>query len=306
MSKKGQIAIVIVNYNGKADTLACLRSLKTLEPGSWRLKVIVVDNGSTDGSVKVIEKTFPQITVLEAKQNLGFTGGNNLGIKAALKDGADYVLLLNNDTEVAKDFLRQLVKVAEKDKQIGITVPKIYFAKGFEYHKRRYKKNQQGKVIWYAGGQIDWQNMYGSHRGVDEVDQGQFDRVEETGFATGCCMLLKAKVLKEIGFLDDRLFLYLEDLDFSLKAKAAGYKIVYAYKARVWHKNAGSSGSGSGLHDYYMARNRLLIGFRYAPLRTKLALIKESLKRLVFGRKWEKIGIRDFYLGKLGKGSYAA
>lgn len=301
-----RVGIVIVNYNGKTDTLDCLESLTKLSTIDYRLRTTVVDNGSMDGSIEAINEAFPKVELLKSGRNLGFTGGNNLGIKAALKGGADYVLLLNNDTLVAPDFLKHLLAVVKNNPQIGIVAPKIYFAAGYEFHKNRYKKAQLGKVIWYAGGLIDWRNMYGSHRGVDQVDTGQFDELTETDFATGCCMLIRAEVFSKIGFLDDRLFLYLEDLDFSLRAKRVGYRIIYVPQARIWHKNAAGSGVGSPLHDYYLARNRQLIGRRYAPWRTKFALLRESLKRLFVGRKWEKIGIKDFYLGKFGKGSYAA
>jgi len=301
-----KVSIIIINYNGKENTLACLKSLKKLQATSYKLQAIVVDNGSSDGSVAAVKEEFPQVEIVELKQNAGFTGGNNVGIKLAMNRGADYILLLNNDTIASADFLSRLLAAAEKDSQVGITVPKIYFAAGYEFHKDRYRKSERDKVIWYAGGKIDWGNMYGSHRGVDQVDTGQFNAPQETDFATGCCMVVKAEVFEKIGFLDDRLFLYLEDLDFSLRAKQAGYKVVYVPQAHLWHKNAGSSGAGSGLHDYYLTRNRLLIGWRYAPWRTKLALFRESLGRLFGGRKWEKIGIRDFYLGKFGRGSYAA
>jgi hypothetical protein len=301
-----KVSIIIVNYNCKVNTLDCLGSLKKLAAGRWQLETLVVDNGSSDGLIAAVKEEFPQVEIVELKENAGFTGGNNAGIKLAMNRGADYILLLNNDTIVSADFLSRLLAAAEKDSQVGITVPKIYFAAGYEFHKDRYKKSERGKVIWYAGGKIDWGNMYGSHRGVDQVDTGQFDEPTETDFATGCCMLVKTEVFKTIGYLDNRLFLYLEDLDFSLRAKREGYQIVYVPRSYIWHKNAGSSGSGSHLHDYYLTRNRLWIGWRYAPWRTKLALFRESLGRLFGGRKWEKIGIRDFYLGKFGRGSYAA
>jgi hypothetical protein len=152
---------------------------------------------------------------------------------------------------------------------------------------------------------MDWANIIGQHRGVDEADKGQFDKVEETEIATGCCMMIKKEVLKKVGLLDDKYFLYYEDSDLSVRAKKAGYKIVYAPKSIIWHKNAGSAGgSGSALQDYYIIRNRLLFGFRYASARSKLALFRESLFLLLRGRRWQKRGIIDFYLGKLGKGSY--
>lgn len=298
-----KVTIIIVNFNGKSNTLDCLESLKIMRTADFQTGTIVVDNASTDDSVKVIAQSFPEVKIIENKENLGFAEGNNVGIKKALADEVDFVLLLNNDTLVSERLLVEMVKVVSSDSAIGIVSPKIYFAPGYEFHKQRYTKSELGKVIWFAGGKIDWQNMHGVHLGVDEVDHGQFDRQKEIDFATGCCFLARAQVFKKVGLFDKKLFLYEEDLDFSIRIKHAGYKIVYVPKAFLWHKNAGSSGSGSLLHDYYITRNRLVIGLRWAPWRTKVALLKESVQHLVSGRLGEKWGIRDFYLGRLGKGN---
>ena len=300
-----KVGIVILHYKGIKDTIQCLDSVLNAEDKGLEIKLFLVNNNPEERLSRDILET-SKITLLNSAENTGFAGGNNLGIKRILSWRADYLVLLNNDTRVSKSLLTNLVKQAEESEKIGLVSPKIYFEKGYEFHKDRYKRDQLGKVIWYAGGKIDWQNMLGKHMGVDEVDKGQFDKEKEINFATGCCLLIKREVLERIGLFDEKLFLYQEDLDFSIRARKAGYRILYFPKAYLWHKNSGSSGSGSALHDYYLTRNRLLIGWRYASLRTKLALFKESLKRLFIGRKWEKIGIRDFYLGKLEKGSYEA
>jgi GT2 family glycosyltransferase len=151
---------------------------------------------------------------------------------------------------------------------------------------------------------MDWKNIYGSNRGVDEVDKGQFDETTETDFATGCFVMYKRKALEEVGLYDKRFYLYMEDADHAQRMKAAGWKILYSGRGCLWHKVSQSSGIGSELNDYYLTRNRMLFGLKYASLRTKFALIRESLRLLVNGRKWQKIGIRDYYLGKFGKGSW--
>jgi len=162
-----------------------------------------------------------------------------------------------------------------------------------------------GKVFWYAGGEMDWKNVIGHHRGVDEVDHGQYDDISETGYVSGCCMLLTKKLLEKVGGFDKKYFLYYEDNDLSQRSKRKGFKILYAPKAVIWHKNAGSAGgSGSPLQDYYITRNRMLFGMRYAPLRSKVALVRESIRLLLSGRKWQKAGIADFYKRRFGKGSY--
>src|SRR3989344_5999106 len=230
--------------------------------------------------VSIIVLTWNQLTLtLEELENLGFAGGNNVGLIDAIKRGADYVLFLNNDVILPDDLLVQLVKVAESNEKIGLVAPKIYFAKGFEFHKKRYKKSDLGKVIWYAGGQIDWQNIIGIHLGVDEIDQGQFKK-RKISFATGCCMLISADVFHKIGMLDEKYFLYLEDMDLSYRAQKAGFKILFEPSAIIWHKNAASAGgSGSRLQEYYFTRNRLLFTFRYAKLKTKLALLRHIIKK---------------------------
>ncbi|MEK7129800.1 MAG: glycosyltransferase family 2 protein [Patescibacteria group bacterium] len=292
-------SIVIVNWNGKADTLNCLASLAKLTTYDLRLTTIVVDNGSTDGSVGAIRKKFPRVEVVETGKNLGFCGGNNVGIRRALEAGADFVWLLNNDTLVDSGAL-SLANVFQ-DTKIGVAGSKIYFAKGHEYHKDRYTKDEQGNVIWYAGGLIDWDNMYASHRGVDEVDHGQFDEMAETPFVTGCSMMVQSKVFERIGFLDEQFYLYLEDVDFCLRAARAGFAIVYVPTSVVWHINAGSSAPGSELHQYYQTRNRILLGMRYASLRTKIALTREAVRHLWKGKPVVRRAIMDWILCRYGQ-----
>ncbi len=301
------VSIIILNFNGIKDTMQCLKSIEKLQVTSYKLQVIVVDNGSTE-QFKIQDSRFKiqDLRVIRNEENLGFSGGNNVGIRYALRYGADYVMLLNNDTIVDPNLVSELIKVANSDQKIGIVAPKIYFAKGHEFHKDRYKENEKGRVIWYAGGVMDWNNVIGSHRGVDEVDCGQYNKTEQTDFTSGCCMLIKKDVFAKIEFLDERYFLYYEDSDFNIRAKKAEYKIMYAPLAFLWHINAGSTGgSGSNMQDYFITRNRILFGITYAPLKTKVALIAESLRLFLYGRKWQRQGILDFYTMRFGKGGYS-
>ena len=294
-----KIAIIIVSYNSANDLPECLNSLKRLAIGDKRIAIYVVDNASSDNSVDIAKKF--DVEVIKNKQNLGFSGGNNIGIKKALEGRADFILLLNPDTNLDKNLVIELLKVTQKDEKIGMLSPKIYFYPGFEFHKSRYKKAKLGKVIWYAGGKIDWDNVLASHRGADEVDVGQYNKVAETEFATGAAMMIKKEVFDRIGFFDEKFFLYLEDLDFCRRAKKAGFKIIYAPLGVVWHKWAASAGGGSKLQDYYFTRNRLLFGLKYANLRAKFALIRQSLKFLI-GNGVKRKAVLDFYLGRFGKG----
>lgn len=300
-----KIVISIINYNNTPDTISCLKSLDDLVIKDMSVSVVVIDNASREAfPVDISLKNLP-VTVLRSEVNTGFSGGHNIGIRHALQEGADYILILNNDTEVNKHLVEELLQAIKQEEMIGVAVPKIYFAKGQEFHKDRYKVEEQGRVIWYAGGKMDWRNIIGHHRGVDEVDNGQYERVEETAFATGCCMLVKRDVFEKVGFFDEKYFLYYEDSDLSMRVRKKGWKIIYTPRAMLWHSNAGSTGgSGSRLQDYFISRNRLLFGFRYASLRTRISLLRESIRLLFNGRQWQKHGIIDFYLRKFGKGSY--
>lgn len=301
-----KVYIVILNYNGGKTTIDCLKSVTKLKDGKdFEIETVVVDNGSSDNSVEEIRKAYEKITILENPNNLGFSGGCNEGIRYAVKNDADYVVLLNNDTRVDDELIIKLVDAAEEG--VAAVVPKIYFEKGFEYHKDKYSEKDLGKVIWYAGGKMDWNNLIGSNVGVDEVDRGQFDKKYATDLATGCCLLLTRQALSSVGLFDDRYFLYYEDADLSERIKKNGFEIIFEPKAIMWHKNAESSGgSGSGLQDYYISRNRLLFGMTYAPLKTRIALVRESMRLLVSGRKWQKKGIADYFKHKFGKGSFKA
>ncbi len=298
-----KLCTVILEYNNPKMTLETLSSLAKVKlPPNLKHQIILIDNSPVpDGTLKKAVTQYKNLKYIQTHKNTGFAAGNNLGIKLGLKQKHDYFLLLNNDVKVSPSLLTNLFKSIENG--ADIVVPKIYFAKGYEYHKDRYQRSELGKVIWYAGGQFDWNNIYSKHSGMDEVDQGQFNQSKSVELANFCCILIKKSVFDLIGLLNKDYFLYWEDADFSVRAKNAGFKLIYQPKAKIWHKSSGSSGSGSSLHDYYLTRNRLIFGFKYARLKTKLALVRESLKLLLTGRQSQKKGIIDYYLKRLGKGS---
>jgi GT2 family glycosyltransferase len=301
MHAEKKVALIILNWNGKENTLECLRSVAKLVRKNINLEIYVVDNASSDGSVEEIKRKFPYVHTIQNKQNKGFTGGNNVAIRQALKHNADFVWLLNNDTIVEKRALVELADVFD-DPSVGIAASKIYFMKGYEFHHDRYKEHERGKVLWYAGGIIDWNNVYGFHRGVDEVDHGQHENIVETDYATGCSMMIARKCIDCVGVFDERYFAYLEDMDLSLRVKQYGWKVLYVPASIVWHKNAGSTARpGNEFHQYYLTRNRLLFGLTYAPLRTKLALIKESLRFMFLGTIGQKQAIFDMLLKRFGR-----
>ena len=302
-----QVAMVIINWNKPEMTIETIKSILKIDSQGLKYKIFLVDNGSSDKSIEIFQKEYssnPKIEIIETHANLGFVGGNNFAIKRILKNDFDHILLINNDVIVDPEFLKNLIKNTHK---YQITAPKIYFAPGYEYHADRYKPSQKGHVIWFAGGQIDWNNVYGSHIGVDEVDHGQRDQInDQVDFLTGCCLLINRQVFERIGLLDEKYFMYLEDADFCQRAKKANFKLAYIPESKIWHINSGSSKSGGDLHNYFLTRNRLLFGFKYAKPKTKLALVKESFFQLFNPSisKWQKTGIFDFYLQKFGKGSW--
>src|SRR3989344_1872147 len=294
-----KLAIVILNFNGLDDTLACLDSIRKLKNDDIFLETIVVDNFSSDGSQEALSK-IRDVAFIQNQDNLGYAGGNNVGIKYALKRKADAVLILNNDTIVEPKLIANLVAALNQGDLIS---PKIYFAKGFEFHKSRYLQIDLGRVIWSAGGEIDWANILGKHLGVDEVDRGQFAKRKQITFATGACMMVKREVFEKIGCFDEKYFLYLEDMDFCVRAKNAGFKIIFEPSAVLWHKNASSSGgSGSILQDYFITRNRLFFAFKFASIRTKFALFRQILGQIRSPIK--RKALADFLTFNFGKGSY--
>ncbi|MCL4416054.1 MAG: glycosyltransferase, partial [Actinobacteria bacterium] len=168
-----KVFVSIINYNNSKDTIECLESINNLKTDKIDLNVVVIDNASEE-KLELKENFLKDISLklIFNSKNLGFSGGHNLGIKYAISKNADYVVILNNDTILDVNLIGELVKAASEDLKIGIVSPKIYFAKGSEFHKERYKKEDLGKVIWYAGGKMDWKNVIGEHLGVDEVDKG--------------------------------------------------------------------------------------------------------------------------------------
>jgi hypothetical protein len=247
---KPKAIIVILNWNGKKDTLECLGSLKKINYPNYQ--IILVDNGSKDDSVKEIKKNFPNVKIIQNKQNLGFAEGSNVGIKYALKNKADYVLLLNNDTVVDKRFLSEMMKAAESNEKIGIVCPKVYF-----YSKPR--------ILQYAGLKFNFNKGKSNLIGYNEKDFRQFDKIQEADFCGGTCMLVKKGVFEKIGFFDKTYFAYFEDNNFGFRARKAGYKIIFCNKAKIWHKISASTGGQSNpFKEHYMNRNRIIFMKKYS------------------------------------------
>lgn len=308
MAKKSSVELLILTTNALKMTKEQLLDVAKLHVKSLNAECLVVDNGSHDGTEEEIKDyKLPNMDYkfIQSGANLGFAGGNNVGIKDALKRGFDYILLLNNDLILPEDLVTKLANFMDKNPEVGIASPKMYFAKGFEFHKDKYKESEKGNVLWYAGGIIDRDNVYTLHRGVDEVDKGQYDKVEETDVANGACVIIRREVFKKIGLLDASFFLYWEDADFSERAKRAGFKVMYFPETCMWHKvSASTGGSGSPTNDYFLTRNRFYFSMRYSPIRTKFAVFRDTIKQIFVGRTWQKWGAIDALLGRKGMGQW--
>lgn len=278
-----KVGVVILNFKVKDFTQKCIKSVKNSL--YKEIIIIVVDNNSNDGLEQAIGRQ--DAIFIQSGDNLGYSGGNNLGIKKALDENCDFVLILNPDTEVKKDTIEILVKKV-KEYDAGIVTPKIYFGKS--------------KVIWYAGKKLDTDNVLGEHIGVNEEDQGQYDQDRETDDVTGAAMMVKREVFEKVGFLDEDYFLYYEESDFAFRAKQKGYKLMYIADAAIYHFNAKSTGLGSSLQDYFITRNRMLYASKFLPLRTRFALLREALRNL--GNPAKRLALFDFLLGRFGRGSF--
>jgi len=235
-----KLSIITVNYNGLKDTCALIESI----PFNESLEVRVVDNASKQDEASIIQKQFPQVKVIRSEKNLGFAGGNNVGIKEAK---GKYLLLINNDT-VFKEFnVDSLIKRLESSPQIGMVCPKIRFEWGTN-------------PIQYAGytplSKISVRNQA---IGFGEEDKGQYDTAHSTPYAHGAAMLIKREAIEKVGFMPEDYFLYYEEIDWSMMFTKADYEIWYDPACTIYHKESRSTGQDSPLRTYYITRNRLLL-----------------------------------------------
>lgn len=271
MVKLAIITVVYKNYTVLEDFMQSIRKQKDAD-----FKLYVVD--LTEEPEKIAQTSQDPSGTCEVQilhsQNKGYAHGVNVGLKKALEDGSDAFCVMNSDTYFEGNFVESIQSfLTSHPKTIG--GGKIYYANGFEYHKERYSPQDRGKVLWFAGGKIDWNHVITSHIGVDEIDVGQFNVEKNVDFLTGCMMFFDKSVLDTVGFWDESYFLYYEDADWCVRAKKAGIPLMYTPQVTLWHKNAQSTdGAGSNIHTKYQHKNRLKFGLAYAPLRTKLHLLK--------------------------------
>lgn len=275
------LSIITINYNGQKDTCELIESLP-LEDKS--IEVIVVDNASAQDEATIIEERYPQVKIIRSKKNLGFAGGNNLGIKAAK---GKYLFFLNNDTLLKPQTsdIRSLISRLETSPKIGMVCPKIRFTWG-------------NQLIQFAGyTPLTPITMRNKAIGCGEVDHGQFDTPHLTPYAHGAAMMIKREVIEKAGLLPECYFLYYEELDWSMMIRRVGYDIWYEPACTVFHKESQTTGQNSPLRTYYITRNRLLFAQRNQQAMAKyitylylisIVAIRDILK-YAFQQRWDLV-----------------
>jgi GT2 family glycosyltransferase len=236
-----KVTVITLNWNGRNDTIECLASLQRLNYPNYQ--VVVVDNGSVDGSAATFRESFPQAIVIENSRNLGYAEGFNVGLHYAFQLGADYSLILNNDTLIDPDALLELVRVAEQDIQVGFVTGKVY-------------SYGEPLMLQTVGRDNDPILLVGRHIGNGEVDHGQYDKMQELNFVDDVFLLVRMTVFEQVGGYDPTFFLMFEETDWCARVRRAGFKIVYTPKAKIWHKGNKSVSVGRSVtHQFYLSRN---------------------------------------------------
>lgn len=243
------VAAIVLSYNGRDITLQALASLSALSYPRYDL--IVVDNGSTDGTAEAIAAAFPQVVQVRTEVNLGAAGGCNLGFRYALEQGYDYLLILNNDIEADPEMLTHLVAAAEADPKVGCVGPKEYY-----YWDR--------ERIWSAGGRLRFREAVTRERGDGELDRGQYDGDAEVDYINGCAMLIRRRVLEEVGLWDPQFHLAVEDADFCTRMRRRGWTCRYVHRARLWHMVAYATGVYKAGKTFHTGRSTAIYLRRYA------------------------------------------
>jgi len=289
--------IVILNNSRRDDVIPCLKSLFASDYKNF--KVIVADNASTDDSVAIIRRDFPQVQVIDLASNLGYAGNNNVGIRAALEQGAEWIFLLNDDTILDPYCLSRLMETAESDPSIGILGPLVYHF-------------DEPTVIQSAGGSLGkfWDSI---HLGKDEADHGQFAAVMPVQWISGCAILARSELIRHSGMLDEDYFLYWEETEWCIRASKAGWKIVLDPRSKLWHKGVKRNYEPRPYVTYYMTRNHLFTLSKHkAPLHVRLYVFFSVVRTLLswtIKPQWRNKrehrdamwkGMVDFLSGRMG------
>lgn len=290
---QSSVCAVIVNYNGANYQNQCIESL--MKMNYPLLQIVVVDSASKDNSIELLRNEYPTVNIIECDTNVGVAKGNNIGIKYSLDNGYQYTLLINNDIEVDEKLLSNLLKAANSN---TVVVPKIYY---YEPHN----------LLWFAGGELDWQKGSAKHVGIHEEDHGQYDEKKYIDYAPTCCMLISNEVFGKVGLIDEEYFMYFDDTDFCARLNNAGICICYEPNAFMWHKVSSSSGGeNSKTQVYYSYRNQLKYIKKYHEkimFKTRLYVFGRALIKYLLGvvkKNNDRLILKayiDYYKGNMGR-----
>lgn len=282
-----KVFVLILNWNGRDLTIECVNSV--LSSDYPEFEVVVIDNGSVDGSVYALQEKFgKRITVIKNRRNLGYARGFNVGLRYGfIEKGADYCLVMNNDTIIDAKAITELVKIAEADSRIGFVTGKVYFY-------------DEPNVLQTVGKKEDPIRWNGDHIGFGEVDNGQYDKIGERFFADDIFTLVSKNLYREIGGYNPMFFLQGEEYDWQARAKAKGFKIMYTPNAKLWHKVSMTLGKQSAKKAYYDARNPMLVILFHKPpdffrrffwyhLRGTVLTSLRCVKRLLFNNAFKNL-----------------
>lgn len=258
-----KVSIIILNWNGLKDTIECLESVQKIDYPNF--DIIVVDNGSTDGSVAAIKESFSDITLIQNKENLGYAEGNNVGIRYALNNNSDFIFILNNDTVVDTNILNAFIDAANVYSDAGIFGAKVYYY-------------SEPRKICSIGGGWDKKEKDFVQIGTNIMDNEEFNTIREIDYACGCALFFKKQVAEKIGLLDPKFFLLYEEADWCSRAKKVGFKSLFIPSAKIWHKVSVSlKKEGSPLILYYGTRNHLLWAKRHLFFKERLKVYIKTL-----------------------------
>lgn len=291
------VGIVLVNWNLKDTLRATLESCLKIDYPSF--KVVVVDNGSTDGAPDMVRREFPSVHLIANPVGLGYAKATSQGMEWLVAQGAKYLFSTSNDVIFDPPILREMVQAMEADPQVGITGSKVYFY-------------DRPNVIWHAGAHIGWHG-HSFHYGWERKDHPRYDRVRECDFVTGCGYMVRADLAQRLGFLKADLVFYSEDSDFCYRVREAGYKVIYLPTARLWHKTSTTLGKNRGLQLRYSTRNNLYLLHQHRvgccyPFTLLVHLVAVLPLKMLFYLvllRWKNVvgiwrGVRDWQAGRYG------
>jgi hypothetical protein len=290
MSRSPFIYVLLLNYNGKHLLEESIPSY--LYNNYENFKVVVIDNGSKDGSVEWVIKNYPEVKLLVNDKNLGYSGGFNVGLDYAFNEkGSKYALVSNNDVRADKNIIQSLINLAEQKDNVGFVTGKVFY---YDKPNILHTVGKRYDPFWWNGG----------HIGMHQMDKGQYDVDRELDWCDDIYWLVSKKVYDDVGGYDTEFFLQAEDFDWQARAKKAGYKLYFSHHAKLWHKTSSTLGQDSPFKAYFDARNALIVHMRHRKKHEYLPIIK------VRGKQYIKISIKSllkfrfYYVFKMWKGYF--